>query len=197
MNWRALAPALIFGGKESGFRLVFKDGTALSFMLKSLVGGQAFIGRVRDHDIPIAPDVSAVVRRDPDHGSLPTQFPTVSKGIGRLVLFVVILAVLLTLSYSTTSPGAPQVQPASLRLQPFALSQQEPVTATWETLAKELEILTQWKQERRKLEELTARLKTASPEERPSIQRELDQVMTRFNQLQQDFDAVRKPPANR
>lgn len=197
VNWRAMAPALIFSGRESGFRLVFKDGTALSFMLKSLIGGQAFIGRVRDHRIPIAPDVYAALGHDPDHPSLPTQFPKPSKGIGRLVLFAVILAALLSAAYVTTPPGAPQVQAARLGSQPFALPKQEPVTVTWETLAKEQDILTQWKLERRKLEELTARMKTASPEERPSIQREFDQVMTRFNQLQQDFDAVRKPPASK
>lgn len=195
LNWRALGPALIFGGKEAGFRIVFKDGTALSFMLKTLVGADAFIGRVRDHAVPIAPTVYAALGRNPDAPSLPRQFPNVSKGIGRLVLFVIILAALVSLAYVTMPPGAPQVQPASLRPQPFALPEEEPVTITWETLAKENDILAQMEQERPKLEELAARMKTASPDERKAIQSEFDRIMTRFNDLQQEFDAARKPPA--
>ena len=196
LNWRALGPALMFGGRETGIRLLFKDGKSITFLLKGLSGAVPFVGRFASRGIPVAPEVYRMLGKEPSDPAFRAPFPAKASAAG-FAVFSTIAAILLLAALGLSWPLAtPAITSNSLPEKAFALPAESDPGITWETIRKENEILAEIKGLRPRMDQITERMKKATRTEQKVLQEESDQIMKKIKDLRKQFEEVRKPAAN-
>ena len=191
LNWRALGPALMFGGREPGFRIAFRTGKPLSFLLKGLSGAVPFVGRIRALGAPVAAGVYAALGRKPDDPAFDGPFPRPPSGLGFAAFIGIVaagLAALLVLSLPAPTPAAPaDALPATA----YAIPSDD--GPSWETLRKNQELLHEMEGISREMDRITERMKTADPADRPALQAEFSRLVRKFQELSAQTDRNRDP----
>lgn len=192
---RALSPALMYSGTETGLRLVFKDGRHVAYYPRGLVGAAPFVGRLRDQGVPIEPEVYAALGVRPDAPALAAPFPAEPRRIGFLVFSTLVCLALAFLAVRWNPPPAPVIRPAALRAQAFAFPAEPDVRTLLETLRQNERILGQMQVLRKQMDQLDQRMKTAAPEERKRLMAEFRKVIAEFDRLYAQSEAIHDPAA--
>jgi len=190
-NWRAAGQAALLSVPRFAIRLTLRDGRSLRFAREGLQGIAPLVGRLHGAGAQVASQVYELLDLEPGDPAFTAPFPRAHTDVAGPVTLVLLLAALGCGLYATRMPPTPIIQAAALPSEPFALPTIEASNVTWEMLAEEQRILDEMESLSARLQEITAKLETASAQEREELQEEAAQIMARIEELGAEFARIR------
>ncbi len=195
-NRRALGPALMFGGNETGIRVICKNGQAFSFFLTGLAGMESMIGRLSAQSVPIDASVYDRLGIQAGHPALSKPFPAPARrGIGYAIYGIILCAIPAALLAITWPPADPILPAGGLPEKAFAFPREPDIRITMESIRQQEDLLGQMNVVNERMKAIGERLKTADSETRKALVQESGKCMAEVERLSQQFEQSRAAPA--